>query len=384
MPRIVALSRYSPSDREATGATARFEALASGCRPRGDGGAGAAQPRGGPALRVDAGARRRLRRLLHLRPHRDRSWLGIAVRLRRDAPGVARARVGLLVSRPLPTDYPPTLAWFVAPFAALPFAAGYALWNVVLVASLLVTWWLTAPRSSRLIRLGHLAFALALPSIAFGLLLGQVVIVVAAAVSICWWLLRHNQPFAAGLVLCLIALKPQLALMVPVALLVAGQARAFVGWAAGSLAMLGAALAGSAQYLRAMTVYPQLTLPGLVGGGFAAAVTQGLVIVIVLGLVWRRRGSGLEFPFVAGLCASLLIASFLHPQDVAVLLPATWLWLRTDPRGAERILGLTGFTAALVLTTPLPLLLVLAGWMVSDRTVVLSVSRRSGSSSSMA
>ena len=87
---------------------------------------------------------------------------------------------------------------------------------------------------------------------------------------------------------------------------------------------------------------------------------------------------------MAGLCASLLIASFLHPQDVAVLLPATWLWLRTDPRGAERILGLTGFTAALVLTTPLPLLLVLAGWMVSDRTVVLSVSRRSGSSSSMA
>src|SRR5205814_887616 len=81
---------------------------------------------------------------------------------------------------------PPTLAWFVTPFAALPFAAGYALWNVVLVASLLVTWWLTAPLASRLVRFGHLAFALALPSVAFGLLLGQVVIVVAAAVSICW------------------------------------------------------------------------------------------------------------------------------------------------------------------------------------------------------
>ncbi len=298
-----------------------------------------------------------------------------------------------------PAFYPPTLAWFVAPFAALPFAAGYALWNVVLVGSLLVTWWLTAPPSSRLVRLGHLAFALALPSVAFGLLLGQVVIVVAAAVSICWWLLRHNQPFAAGLVLCLIALKPQLALMVPVALLLAGQSRAFLGWATGSLAMLGAALAtigvaglqtyavllaGSGHYLGAMMVYPQLTLPGLVGSGFAAAVTQALVIAIILGMVWRRRGSGLEFPFAAGLCASLLIATFLHPQDVAVLLPAAWLWLRTTPKGAERVLGLTGFVAALVLTTPLPLLLVLAGWMVPDRTVVLSVSRRSDSSSSMA
>jgi hypothetical protein len=298
-----------------------------------------------------------------------------------------------------PALYPPTLAWFVAPFAILPFATGYALWNVLLVASLLVTWWLTVPPSTWLVRLGHLAFAVALPSVAFGLLLGQVVIVVAAAVSISWWLLRRNRPLAAGLVLSLIALKPQLALMVPVVLLVAGHWRAFLGWAAGSLVMLGAALAAvgigglqryaslladSAHAPGAMMVYPQLTLPGLLGSGFVAAVAQVLVIAVILGLVWRRRGSGLEFPFAAGLCASLLIASFLHPQDVAVLLPAAWLWLRTAPAGAERVLGLTGFVAALGLTTPLPLLLVLAGWIVADRRLVLSASRRSGSSSSTA
>lgn len=298
-----------------------------------------------------------------------------------------------------PPLYPPPLAWFVAPFAALPFPIGYALWNVLLVASLLVTWWLTVPMSSRLVRLGHLAFAVALPSVALGLLLGQVVIVVAAAVSISWWLLRGNRPLLAGLVLSLIALKPQLALMVPVALLVAGQRRAFLGWAAGSLIMLATALAtigfgglqmyamllaGSAHYRAAMMVYPQLTLPGFLGGGLAAALAQGLVIAVTLVLVWRRRQWGVEFPFAAGLCASLLIASFLHPQDVAVLLPAGWLWLRTAPRGVERVLGLTGFVAAIGLTTPLPLVLVLAGWLVSDRTVVVSASRRSGSSSSMA
>jgi hypothetical protein len=298
-----------------------------------------------------------------------------------------------------PPLYPPTLAWFVAPFAALPFATGYALWNVLLVASLLITWRLTVPPSSQLVRFGHLAFAVALPAVAFGLLLGQVVIVVAAAVSISWWLLRRNRPFAAGLVLSLIALKPQLALMVPVALLVAGQSRAFLGWAAGSLAMLGAALAtigfgglqtyavllaGSEHYRGAMQVYPELTLPGLLGGGPAGALAQGLVVLVTLILVWRRRGSGLEFPFAAGLCASMLIATFLHAQDVGVLLPAAWLWLRTAPRGVERVLGLTGFLAAFLLTTPLPLLLVVAGWVFGDRTVVLSASRRSGSSSSMA
>jgi hypothetical protein len=298
-----------------------------------------------------------------------------------------------------PALYPPTLAWFVAPFAALPFATGYALWNVLLVASLLVTSWLTVPSSSRLGRLLCLAFALAMPSVAFGLLLGQVVIVVAAVVSLSWWLLRHNHALAGGLVLSLIALKPQLALMVPIALLVAGRRQAFLGWAAGSILMLVAALAtigidGLATYASllaesahapgAMMVYPQLTLPGLLGSGLAAALAQGLVIAVTLALVWRRRGSGLEFPFAAGLCASLLVASFLHPQDVAVLLPAAWLWLRTGPRGAERVLGLTGFVASLGLTTPLPLLLVLAGWLVADRTLVLSASRRSGSSSSPA
>ena len=298
-----------------------------------------------------------------------------------------------------PAVYTPMLAWFVAPFAALPFAPAYALWNVLLVAAFLVTWWLTVPPSSRLIRLGHLAIAAALPGVAFGFLLGQVVIVVAAVISISWWLARHDRAIAAGLVLSLIALKPQLALMVPIALLVAGRRRLFVGWLAGSVVMLFAALAtlgitglqtyasrlvATGQDLGPSMVYPQLTLPGLFGNGWAAGLVEGLVIALTLILVWRRCQSGLEFPFAAGLCASMLVATFLHAQDVAVLLPAAWLWLRTAPRPVERVLGLTGFLAALLLTTPLPLLLVLAGWLVSDRTVVLSASRRSGSSSSMA
>src|SRR6202171_5445485 len=180
-----------------------------------------------------------------------------------------------------PALYPPTLAWFVSPFAALPFAAGYALWNVLLVASVLVTWWLTVPPSSRLVRLGHLAIAVALPSVAFGSLLGQVVIVVAAAVSISYWLLRHHHPPGGG----------------PVLLLVAGRRHAFLGWAAGSLVMLGTALATigiaglqtyasllaeSAHSPGALTVSPQLTLPGLLGSGLAAALAQGLVLGVTV------------------------------------------------------------------------------------------------------
>src|SRR5207245_5713905 len=42
--------------------------------------------------------------LLHLRPGGAPPRLGIAIRLRRNAPGVARARVGIFVSAPLSSD----------------------------------------------------------------------------------------------------------------------------------------------------------------------------------------------------------------------------------------------------------------------------------------
>src|SRR5260370_24499388 len=94
-----------PRGGRSTAAAARFEGLAPGCRPVSGGWAGAAQPRGRAALRVEPRARGRLRRLLHLRPRWNRPRLGIPVRLRRHAPGMGRARVGLLVPTPLP---PPT------------------------------------------------------------------------------------------------------------------------------------------------------------------------------------------------------------------------------------------------------------------------------------
>src|SRR5260370_1784257 len=89
-------------DREPAAAAAHFEALAPGRLPGDSRWAWAAQPRGRAALRVEPRARGRLRRLLHLRPRWNRPRLGIPVRLRRHAPGMARARVGLSGPTPLP------------------------------------------------------------------------------------------------------------------------------------------------------------------------------------------------------------------------------------------------------------------------------------------
>src|SRR5438128_12273651 len=61
-------------------------------------------------------------------------------------------------------------------------------------------------------------------------MVGQPGALVAAAVATAWWLIRAERSLAAGVVLSLLVLKPQLALLVPVALLAAGYRTTFASW----------------------------------------------------------------------------------------------------------------------------------------------------------
>jgi hypothetical protein len=47
-------------------------------------------------------------------------------------------------------------------------------------------------------------------------------------------------------------------------------------------------------------------------------------------------------------------------------LPSAWLYLRTARTAADRIPALGGYLAAGLLATPLPLLITLAGWTVTN------------------
>ena len=276
-----------------------------------------------------------------------------------------------------PEIFPPTLAWLVAPFALWPFPLALTLWTALLLVALVVTWWVCAPGFRWPVRGAHLAVALAAAPVAFGLLLGQVVFVVAAAVGVGWWLLRRERPFSAGLVLALIALKPQLAFLLPLALLAGGRWRAFAGWLAGSSTILAVCIltlgiGGLAVYARLLVeatsaldtlmVPVKLTLAGLLDQGMLAHAAQMAVVLLTLTCCWRRRADAPEFPIAAGLCASLLVTPFIHTQDLAMLFPAAWLSLRTRWSPFERALGLSGYGASMILATPLPLLLVLVGW----------------------
>ena len=123
---------------------------------------------------------------------------------------------------------PPPVAWSALPFTALPFPVAYWIWCALLVAALVLTWHLAAPGRGA-VRTIHLAAAIGWLPVIYALQLGQPGVFVALGVAACYALLLADRPFWAGAVLGALALKPQLAFLVPAALLLGGRSRAF--WA---------------------------------------------------------------------------------------------------------------------------------------------------------
>lgn len=257
-----------------------------------------------------------------------------------------------------PNPDTPALAWFTAPLALLPYGVASALWTALIVACVGLAWWLCAPVASR----GrHLWLAAAFFPVLFALRLGQVVPIVLAAVAVAYWLLRRDRDRLAGLVLLLLALKPQLAILVPPALLLAGRRRAFLTFGAGA-ALIGVAAAaglgagGVALYLhrllgavsqpgagKELLVATDLTLRALVPAPGAWVAQAGLAAAaLVAARAWRSRG--VEVPLAAGIVGSLLLTPFIHVQDLSMLLVAGWLTLRAEPRLAP--ICAAGYAAA--------------------------------------
>ncbi len=236
---------------------------------------------------------------------------------------------------------PPPLAWLVTPLTTLPFTAALVVWTVLLIAALSLAWHLAAP-GGRLTRAAHLAMLLGVFPVAFGVMVGQPVALVVAAVAACWWFAEHDRPVVAGLVLSVIALKPQLALFVPLCLLVSGHARVFGAWVVATLviglvvlAMLGGD--GFNRYRDVLNLASQWEITrryafsGLVGTGPPLYVSEAIVAAVTLLAAWRHRGGGADMPIAAGIVGSLLFTPYVGFQDFAILFVAGWLILRSKP-----------------------------------------------------
>jgi hypothetical protein len=233
---------------------------------------------------------------------------------------------------------PPPVAWLAAPLTTLPYTWALAIWTILLLVALVLAWLLAAPGSG-LARLIYLAAAIGWLPVIYALQLEQPGPFVALGVAACYALLRANRPVWAGVALGSMALKPQLAFLVPLALLVAGQRRAFLGSAAtlGFLAIastLSVGTGGIADYLDRLNfaagvpVNREFTLAPVIGNLAVTRAVQVLIALWSLALVYRMRRRGPEWIFVPALVGGMLASPYLHLDDFLMLGIAAWLVLQ--------------------------------------------------------
>jgi alpha-1,2-mannosyltransferase len=265
---------------------------------------------------------------------------------------------------------PPPLAWLATPLTVLPFDVAVWVWTLVLFGALVLTWYLVAPGATRLTRLAHLALWMGVFPTAFGLLVGQPVALVAVAVAACWWLSERNRAVWAGIALAAIAVKPQVAILVPLCLLVSGHTRTFVAWlaATGVLAVLALAMLGPdglARYRDALALASQweptrrYAMSGLIGLGPQLYVLQAVMVAITVAAAWRIRKTGPGLPIAVGILGSLLFTPYVGFQDFAMLFVAGWLLLRSQASDWQLGILFTGYILLeLVLVLPPVLVLI--------------------------
>lgn len=235
---------------------------------------------------------------------------------------------------------PPPVAWSAVPLTPLAYPIALGVWSALLLAALALTWRLASPEAGRA-RLIYLAAAVGWLPVIYALQLAQPGLFVALGVAASYALLRAGRPLWAGIALGALALKPQLAFLVPVALGVSRHDRAFLGsmLAVGVLALASAIALGSdgmAAYLARLNfasnvpVNRELTLAPLLGDLAVTRIVQIAFAVWSLALVYRLRHRGPEWVFVPALVGGLLASPYLHLDDFVMLGLAAWLTLRAD------------------------------------------------------
>jgi hypothetical protein len=237
----------------------------------------------------------------------------------------------------LPFPYPPPFLLFVAPFALFPYWTAFALWVAVTGTLYLATVRKFAP----------LPYSLAYPAVPVNSWIGQNGLLTCGIFASGLAALDIS-PVAGGAIFGLMIIKPQLALLIPIAFVAGRQWWAIAGAASSTLLLLaiGYALFGRGSYEAFFQALPHQ----------ASVIANGRV-------PWNELASPFAFCRLLGIPKEPALAI---QAIVAILAGAvTWRawWLRLDSRGP--VLAATSLLIPPYLFTYDSLLLIIPiGWLV--------------------
>lgn len=268
----------------------------------------------------------------------------------------------------MPFPYPPAFLLLVLPFATLSFPAAMVCWSLTTLAAWLAVIRRMFPSSGWL--------ALAFPPIYANAAIGQNGCATAALLA-GGLLFLQRRPFVAGLILGCLVLKPQLALLLPIAMIAGRQWRAIIGavTSAASLLIVGLLVFGtdaSRAWLAQMPLYAEIARNGLVGwhkfvSVYAAARQVGLaaepafIIHCAIALcaawaVWRVWRSDAEMLAKASvlIAATMLASPYLFFYDaVALTVPLLFLAERKMPVPLTAVLWFAPIASIAMLPGPI-------------------------------
>jgi len=243
----------------------------------------------------------------------------------------------------LPFPYPPPFLLFLAPFGLLPYPLAFAVW--VAATGLLYVFAAGLPKR----------LTLGFPVVVSSGLVGQTGFLTTGVFLAGTQCLRAR-PFLGGAILGLMVIKPQLALLLPVALLAGGHWRAIVGAALSSVALVALALLlfGPETYRGFFQMLPryasymgdslwpwnELMSPFAFARWFGAGQTaawliHGGIAAVAGVVVWRAWRLDWEAKVPVLAAASLLIPPYLFTYDgLLLVVPFAWLATRNQAYAA--------------------------------------------------
>ena len=275
--------------------------------------------------------------------------------------------------------YPPVDAWLALPLAALPCMTAYWIWASLSLGMLIAAALLAAPRAWELKVLFALSAVAFLPTYA-AFAAGQLSPLVLLALVLALRSMSAGRETVAGILLSVLLVKPQLALLVPITLVLAGHHRAFLAWAVTTTVLLVASLLSLGQHGVEQWVANQIvlywasgyeqrwSLPVVLGSSAAGYAVELGALVLALVVARRTRNLGPSAAVAIGVAASMLLAYHLTPPDFVVLLMPLWLIARTQ-RPEAMALAIVGWIAcwfSVGLAVPVMLFewLAIAFWLV--------------------